>query len=71
MEFEPTADQWDSHRRLWDVDADLYQFRTLAQQINPALTNSQFDHAWQFTTLLHADYNQARVEFRMLLNLAY
>jgi hypothetical protein len=55
-------------RNLWDTNADRYEFYGLADEIHRKAFGSSFslskwEKAWQWRTVLHPDYKQARVEF--------
>jgi hypothetical protein len=55
-------------RNLWDANADRYEFFKLADEIHrkafgSSLSLSKWDKAWQWRTVLHPDYKQARAEF--------
>ena len=54
-------------RNLWENNADLYEFYKLAKAICKDIEFEEFYEAWQFRTVLHEDYEQAKVEFINLL----
>lgn len=61
--------QW--HRRLWEQNANRYNFFELAQHIKPDITLRQWEHACEFCTLLACTHKQAVTEFLMAINGTY
>lgn len=55
-------------RNLWETNADRYEFYKLANEIcraafGTSMDKKTWDEAWQFRTVLHPNYKQARIEF--------
>lgn len=55
-------------RNLWITNADQHEFYKLADEIcraafGASMSKKMWDDAWQFRTILHPDYRQARTEF--------
>ena len=55
-------------RKLWKDNATRYDFYDLARKIKPDLSWDEFNWGWQWRTILHSSYAQARREFIMVLN---
>lgn len=66
-----TPKQWETHKDLWDENADLYKWYEFVKEINPELTMKQWDHAWQWLVINNPSYKQAKAEFLMAVNQAY
>jgi len=57
----------DWFKNLWENQADQYEFHKLAVEIKPSLSFSEFEKGWQYRTVLHPSYKQARIEFINIL----
>lgn len=51
------------HRNLWDNGADEEEWFKFAQAFGFEGNFGDFDHTWQNRTLLHENYEQAKIEF--------
>jgi len=60
-------------RNLWEAAWELshsryHEFRDLAQQIRPDLSDADFDRGWQFCTVTQADFNASVAAFINIIN---
>lgn len=55
-------------QNLWDSNADEYCWFEFAKIFYPNLTFQNFDHGWQWTTILNDDIEVAKNEFILAIN---
>jgi len=55
-------------RSLWEANASPEEFFWLAQKAGTKIKLDSFLKGWQYRTVLHPDYNEAKTEF---LNLCF
>jgi hypothetical protein len=62
-------------RNLWDSAQEgreeRYNMRSLAQRINPAMTEADFDRQWQWCNITSENYDVAVAEFVQLVAMTF
>lgn len=53
---------------LWDSNANEYRWFEFAKVFYPDITFNEFDHAWQWTSILNEDIEVAKSEFILAIN---
>lgn len=66
-----TRNQHTEFRNLWEANSNQYEFYELAKRINPNITFNEFEHGWQYRTVLHTKLSIAKDEFLNILNYCF
>jgi len=66
------AEQEETFRNLWEAaranQQDYYHdFLSLAQQVRPEMTETEFNRGWGYCIVTGPDFDQSRTDFLMLV----